>query len=44
VASYVWLLGVMAIANPREALAGLAFVAVGLGVAVVLQFRERRGR
>jgi APA family basic amino acid/polyamine antiporter len=42
VAFYVWLLGMMAIANPREAVAGLVFVAVGMAVAVVLQLRERR--
>lgn len=32
VAFYVWLLAMMAVANPREAAAGLAFVAVGFAV------------
>jgi hypothetical protein len=33
---YVWLLAMMAAANPREAGAGLAFVGVGVAVGVAL--------
>jgi APA family basic amino acid/polyamine antiporter len=36
VAFYLWLLAMMAVANPREAVAGLSFVAVGLAVALLL--------
>lgn len=33
---YIWLLGMMAVANPREAGAGLAFVGVGIVVGIAL--------
>jgi APA family basic amino acid/polyamine antiporter len=39
VAFYVWLLAMMAVANPREAVAGLSFVAVGMAVALLLNWR-----
>jgi basic amino acid/polyamine antiporter, APA family len=40
VAFYVWLLAMMAVANPREAVAGLSFVAVGLVAALLLNRRR----
>ncbi len=39
---YVWLLAMMAIANPREAVAGLAFVGVGLAVGIALGRKSKR--
>jgi APA family basic amino acid/polyamine antiporter len=41
---YVGLLVSMAVANPRESAAGLAFVSVGVAVAVALGRTSLRGR